>query len=97
MKDSGSDQHHANELLAGPVGLLVVGGGFAGLAAAITAARAGARVLLTEGRTALGAELTATLRPWLPPEALAGLAAHLGDLSRPAPQPSARSLSAGWR
>lgn len=79
--NSGSDLPSPAQPLCPPVDLLVVGGGFAGLAAAITAARNGAKVLLTESRTALGAELTATLRPWLAPESLAGLAAQLGDLS----------------
>jgi hypothetical protein len=48
-----------------PVDVLVVGGGFAGVAVACAAAAAGRHVLLAERRTYLGAERTATLRPWL--------------------------------
>jgi ribulose 1,5-bisphosphate synthetase/thiazole synthase len=44
---------------------VVVGGGFAGVSAAIHLARAGRKVVLVEPRTYLGRELTATLRPWL--------------------------------
>ncbi len=45
--------------------IVVVGGGFAGAAAALTFARAGRRVVLVEPRTYLGREITATLRPWV--------------------------------
>ncbi|MFD1676633.1 FAD-dependent oxidoreductase [Alicyclobacillus fodiniaquatilis] len=45
--------------------VLVVGGGFAGVAAAIAAAKAGRQVCLVESRAYLGWELFATLRPWL--------------------------------
>lgn len=48
--------------------VLVVGGGFAGVAAAVAAARAGRRVHLIERRTYLGAESTGCLRPWLTDE-----------------------------
>ena len=49
---------------------VVVGGSFAGVAAALALARAGRAVALVEPRTYLGHEVTATLRPWIrmPPE-----------------------------
>src|SRR5579859_6101351 len=46
--------------------ILVVGGSFAGLGAALALAQAGRSVALIEPRTYLGREITATLRPWLP-------------------------------
>ena len=45
---------------------VVIGGSLAGVAAALTLARAGRRVALVESRTYLGREITATLRPWIP-------------------------------
>lgn len=44
--------------------VVIVGGSFAGVAAALTLAHAGRQVILVEARTYLGRELTATLRPW---------------------------------
>ena len=46
--------------------ILVVGGSFAGLGAALALAQAGRSVALIEPRTYLGREITATLRPWVP-------------------------------
>jgi len=45
--------------------VLVIGGGFAGVAAACSAARQGKRVCLIEQRTFLGGEITSKLRPWM--------------------------------
>jgi len=45
--------------------VVVVGGSFGGIAAALAFARAGRRVTLVEPRTYLGREMTATLRPWV--------------------------------
>lgn len=45
--------------------VLVIGGSFGGVTAAVDLARAGRRVALVEPRTYLGREVTATLRPWL--------------------------------
>jgi flavin-dependent dehydrogenase len=45
--------------------VVVVGGSLAGVAAAVTMARAGRKVSLVEPRTYLGREITATLRPWI--------------------------------
>ena len=46
--------------------VVVAGGSFGGIAAAVALAQAGRRVALVEPRTYLGREITATLRPWLP-------------------------------
>lgn len=45
--------------------VLVVGGGFAGIAAALEYGRSGYLVVVVEPRTYLGREATATLRPWM--------------------------------
>ncbi|MBN1138793.1 MAG: FAD-dependent oxidoreductase [Anaerolineae bacterium] len=45
--------------------VVVAGGSFAGVAAALALARAGREVILAEPRTYLGREVTATLRPWI--------------------------------
>jgi ribulose 1,5-bisphosphate synthetase/thiazole synthase len=45
--------------------VVVVGGSFGGVAAALALARAGRKVALVEARTYLGREVTATLRPWV--------------------------------
>ena len=45
--------------------VVVAGGSFAGVATALTLARAGRSVVLVEPRTYLGREMTATLRPWI--------------------------------
>lgn len=45
--------------------VLVVGGGFGGVAAAYAAAQTGATTCLVESRTYLGQDLMSTLRPWL--------------------------------
>jgi sarcosine oxidase, subunit alpha len=52
--------------------VLIAGGGLAGIAAAVAAARAGARVMLVEEEHALGGHLR-----WADPAALAGLLAEL--------------------
>ena len=45
--------------------VVVVGGSFAGIAAALSLARAKRKVILVEPRTYVGREMTASLRPWL--------------------------------
>src|SRR5512138_137689 len=47
------------------VDVVVAGGSFAGVAAALAFAKARRKVMLVEPRTYLGREATATLRPWL--------------------------------
>ena len=44
--------------------LVILGSSFGGIAAALSAARSGLRVMLVESRTYLGREATATNRPW---------------------------------
>jgi ribulose 1,5-bisphosphate synthetase/thiazole synthase len=51
--------------------VVVVGGSFAGVAAALAFAQVGLRVMLVEPRTYLGREVTAKLRPWIPTQDLA--------------------------
>jgi ribulose 1,5-bisphosphate synthetase/thiazole synthase len=60
---------------------VVVGGGFAGVAAALRLAHAGREVVLVEPRTYLGREITATLRPWVRRSAVEGNAGSLEVLA----------------
>ena len=46
--------------------VVIAGGSFAGISAALELARACRTVALVEARTYLGTEITATLRPWVP-------------------------------
>jgi flavin-dependent dehydrogenase len=46
--------------------IVIAGGSFAGVAAALAFAKAKRKVILIEPRTYLGREVTATLRPWIP-------------------------------
>ncbi len=45
--------------------VIIAGGSFTGIAAALVLSQAGKQVTLVEPRTYLGREITATLRPWL--------------------------------
>ncbi|UCE99237.1 MAG: FAD-dependent oxidoreductase [Planctomycetota bacterium] len=63
--------------------VIIAGGSFAGIAAALEFAQDGKRVVLIESRTYLGREITATLRPWV----------NLGKLEQ-APEPIAACLKA---
>ena len=45
--------------------VVIVGGGFAGVSAALEFARAGKKVVLVERRIYLGREMTSTCRPWI--------------------------------
>lgn len=47
--------------------VIVAGGSFAGISAALVFALSGKKVTLVDSRTYLGREVTATLRPWLNP------------------------------
>ena len=51
--------------------VIVIGGSLAGVAAALEFARAGRKVVLIEQRSYLEREISATLRPWIDPGALA--------------------------
>jgi len=66
--------------------VVIVGGSFAAIAAALEFARAGKKVVVVEQRTYLGREMTATLRPWIRLGQLAG-EGHL-------PEPIASCLQA---
>lgn len=57
--------------------LVVVGGGMAGTCAAITAARAGVRVILVQDRPVLGGNASSEVRLWI-----LGATAHLGNNNR---------------
>lgn len=52
--------------------VVIVGGSFAAVAAALEFARGGKKVILIEHRTYLGREITATLRPWFNLDELVG-------------------------
>ena len=74
--------------------VVVAGGSFGGIAAALAFARAGRRVALIEPRTYLGREMTATLRPWVnldgvdrPPEIIAACIRAAGTLTGPGKVP----------
>ncbi|GAB3759613.1 FAD-dependent oxidoreductase [Microlunatus parietis] len=58
-------------------GLVVVGGGMAGTCAAITAARAGVRVILVQDRPVLGGNASSEVRLWV-----LGATAHMGNNNR---------------
>lgn len=65
--------------------VIIVGGSFAAISAALIFARAGRKVVLVESRTYLGREITASLRPWI----------NLGKLSKDRiPDPIAACLNA---
>ena len=59
------------------VGLVVVGGGLAGTSAALTAARAGARVVLVQDRPVLGGNASSEVRLWG-----LGATAHMNNNNR---------------
>ncbi|MHC4149385.1 MAG: FAD-dependent oxidoreductase, partial [Planctomycetota bacterium] len=67
--------------------VVIVGGSFAAIAAALEFARAGKKVVVVEQRTYLGREMSATLRPWISLGQLAG-EGHL-------PEPIVSCLQAG--
>ena len=57
--------------------LVVVGGGFSGVCAAITAARAGAKVVLVQDRAVLGGNASSEVRMWI-----LGATSHMGNNNR---------------
>ena len=57
--------------------LVVVGGGMAGLCCAITAARAGAKVVLVQDRPVLGGNASSEVRLWM-----VGATSHMGNNNR---------------
>lgn len=57
--------------------MVVVGGGLAGLCAAITAARVGIKVTLLQDRPVLGGNLSSEVRLWV-----LGATSHMGNNNR---------------
>ena len=57
--------------------LAVIGGGLAGVCAAITAARAGAKVVLVQDRPVLGGNASSEVRLWI-----LGATSHMGNNNR---------------
>jgi succinate dehydrogenase/fumarate reductase flavoprotein subunit len=57
--------------------IVIVGGGLAGTCAAITAARAGARVVLVQDRPVLGGNASSEVRLWI-----LGATSHMGNNNR---------------
>lgn len=69
--------------------VIVLGGSFAGVSAALEFARRGKKTILIESRSYLGREMTATLRPWLDvlnpgtlPEIISKLIEYSGNTPR---------------
>jgi hypothetical protein len=58
-------------------GLVVIGGGMAGVCAAVTAARAGVRVALVQDRPVLGGNASSEVRLWM-----LGATSHMGNNNR---------------
>jgi len=65
---------------AGPFDLVVVGGGYAGMASAISAARLGCRVALIQNRPVLGGNGSSEIRVWANGETRRGLFPRLGEI-----------------
>src|SRR5512141_646192 len=57
--------------------LVIVGGGLAGTCAAVTAARAGVRVVLIQNRPVLGGNASSEVRLWI-----LGATSHMGNNNR---------------
>src|SRR5271170_4627179 len=57
--------------------LIVAGGGLAGICAAVTAARAGTRVVLVQDRPVLGGNASSEVRLWV-----LGATSHMGNNNR---------------
>ena len=76
LHDKGSEKREFNtERLE--AGLVVVGGGLAGVCGAITAARAGVKVVLIQDRPVLGGNASSEVRLWV-----LGATSHMGNNNR---------------
>ncbi len=64
----------------GPFDLVVVGGGYAGACAALSAARLGCRVALIQNRPVLGGNGSSEIRVWPMGNTRIGLYPHLGEI-----------------
>src|SRR5512133_2643467 len=60
-----------------PCDLAVIGGGLAGVCAAVTAARAGLKVVLLQDRPVLGGNASSEVRLWI-----LGATSHMGNNNR---------------
>lgn len=76
IRESGTDSRALREQRLN-VDLVVVGGGLAGTCAAITAARAGIRVVLVQDRPVLGGNASSEVRLWI-----LGATSHMGNNNR---------------
>jgi hypothetical protein len=75
LSQGGSRRHF--ELLEVLADLVVVGGGLSGICAAITAARAGIKVVLVQDRPVLGGNASSEVRLWI-----LGATSHMGNNNR---------------
>src|SRR5512145_1990773 len=71
---SGTRELHTVKLVTD---LAVIGGGLAGVCAAITAARAGSKVVLVQDRPVLGGNASSEVRLWI-----LGATSHMGNNNR---------------
>jgi hypothetical protein len=70
----------ANPIEEGPFDLVVIGGGYAGTCAAISAARLGCSVALIQNRPVLGGNGSSEIRVWPMGRTRLGLYPHLGEI-----------------
>lgn len=77
IKKSQSESLRKNHLQIYNVDVVIVGGGMAGSCAAITAARAGSRVVLVQDRPVLGGNSSSEVRLWI-----LGATSHMGNNNR---------------
>jgi flavin-dependent dehydrogenase len=77
IKKSQSESFRKNHLQIYNVDVVIVGGGMAGSCAAITAARAGSRVVLVQDRPVLGGNSSSEVRLWI-----LGATSHMGNNNR---------------
>jgi hypothetical protein len=75
VSEGGSQRQFTSREL--PADLLVVGGGLSGVCAAITAARAGIKVILVQDRPVLGGNASSEVRLWI-----LGATSHMGNNNR---------------
>lgn len=77
IKTAKSEQARSNKVCNVDCDLLVAGGGLAGVCAAITAARAGSKVVLVQDRPVLGGNASSEVRLWA-----LGATSHMGNNNR---------------
>ncbi|GAA0556479.1 FAD-dependent oxidoreductase [Chitinophaga japonensis] len=77
IREEHTVQTRSNRLLTLQADLVITGGGIAGCCAAITAARAGTKVVLVQDRPVLGGNASSEIRLWI-----LGATSHLGNNNR---------------